>query len=367
MKGQLLLKGCKLPLQDDADGNFGPGRYFAVRTTASDRKLEIRCDSNDGQQEGFRNFCNDLEGAIRKANGMRTDAAAAAAAGAGAAGEGAAAVEEAAAAEYAAAAAAAKEELEDEAEKWDEEEKWLATVSSITKWNPPKEGSKSACRRTALRLGRRYLLRLLSAPDGDDVLGKVQCFCKLAKILLKKDGIAMATKKPSKTFGAAVGQFRAATEYVSVTLSVRLLPFFFSMNHARSKLEHNFHSFIFLACCFVRQRRVLVYIDRAAKKPRSLRFDVDDDDKDKFTDAAAYKGHFEKRLVELRKGMARNGRLKQAVDGRFPGSLLKLFASAFSIMLTAFNDGSEGRNLRQAGMNVRLEPAKIAQHPLIAS
>ena len=110
-----------------------------------------------------------------------------------------------------------------------------------------------------------------------------------------------------------------------------------------------------------------MYIDRAAKKPRSLRFDVDDDDKDKFTDAAAYKGHFEKRLVELRKGMARNGRLKQAVDGGFPGSLLKLFASAFSIMLTAFNDGSEGRNLRQAGMNVRLEPAKIAQHPLIAS
>ena len=366
VKGQLLLKGCTLPLQDDADGNFGPGRYFAVCTTASDRKLEIRCDSNDGQQEGFRNFCNDLEGAIRKANGMRTDAAAAAAAaGAGAAGEGAAA-----AAEYAAAAAAAKEELEDEAEKWDEDvfnERVLATVSSITKWNPPKEGSKSACRRTALRLGRRYLLRLLSAPDGDDVLGKVQCFCKLAKILLKKDGIAMATKKPSKTFGAAVGQFRAATEYVSVTLSVRLLPFFFSMNHARSKLEHNFHSFIFLACCFVRQRRVLVYIDRAAKKPRSLRFDVDDDDKDKFTDAAAYKGHFEKRLVELRKSMARNGRLKQAVDGRFPGSLLKLFASAFSIMLTAFNDGSEGRNLRQAGMNVRLEPAKIAQHPLIAS
>ena len=233
MKGQLLLKGCKLPLQDDADGNFGPGRYFAVRTTASDRKLEIRCDSNDGQQEGFRNFCNDLEGAIRKANGMRTDAAAAAAAaaGAGAAGEGAAAVEEAAAAEYAAAAAAAKEELEDEAEKWDEDvfnERVLATVSSITKWNPPKEGSKSACRRAALRLGRRYLLRLLSAPDGDDVLDKVkvQCFCKLAKILLKKDGIAMATKKPSKTFGAAVGQFRAATEYVPVTLSVRLLPFF---------------------------------------------------------------------------------------------------------------------------------------------
>ena len=111
-----------------------------------------------------------------------------------------------------------------------------------------------------------------------------------------------------------------------------------------------------------------MYIDRAAKKKsRSLRFDVDDDDKDKFTDAAAYKGHFEKRLVELRKSMARNGRLKQAVDGRFPGSLLKLFASAFSIMLTAFNDGSEGRNLRQAGMNVRLEPAKIAQHPLIAS
>ena len=139
------------------------------------------------------------------------------------------------------------------------------------------------------------------------------------------------------------------------------------MNHARSKLEHNFHSFIFLACCFVRQRRVLVYIDRAAKKPRSLRFDVDDDDKDKFTDAAAYKGHFEKRLVELRKSMAPNGRLKQAVEGGFPGSLLKLFASAFSIMLTAFNDGSEGRNLRQAGMNVRLEPAKIAQHPLIAS
>jgi hypothetical protein len=230
VKGQLLLKGCTLPLQDDADGNFGPGRYFAVRTTASDRKLEIRCDSNDGQQEGFRNFCNDLEGAIRKANGMRTDAAAGAvAAGAGAAEEGAAAVEEAAAAEYAAAAAAAKEELEDEAEKWDEDvfnERVLATVSSITKWNPPKEGSKSACRRTALRLGRRYLLRLLSAPDGDDVLGKVQCFCKLAKILLKKDGIAMATKKPSKTFGAAVGQFRTATEYVSVTLSVRLLPFF---------------------------------------------------------------------------------------------------------------------------------------------
>ena len=227
MKGQLLLKGCTLPLQDDADGNFGPGRYFAVRTTASDRKLEIRCDSNDGQQEGFRNFCNDLEGAIRKANGMRTDAAAAAGtAGEGAAAaEGAAAVEEAAAAEY---AAAAKEELEDEAKKWDESvfnERVLATVSSITKWNPPNEGKRSACRRVALRLGRKHLLRLLSAPDGDDVLDKVQCFCKLAKILLKKDGIAMATKKPSKTFGAAVGQFRAATEYVSVTLSVRLLPF----------------------------------------------------------------------------------------------------------------------------------------------
>ena len=48
-----------------------------------------------------------------------------------------------------------------------------------------------------------------------------------------------------------------------------------------------------------------MYIDRAAKKPRSLRFDVDDDDKDKFTDAAAYKGHFEKRLVELRKSSSK--------------------------------------------------------------
>ena len=101
-------------------------------------------------------------------------------------------------------------------------------------------------------------------------------------------------------------------------------------------------------------RRVLVYTHRAAKQLRSLRFDNGDgDDKDSFSDAAAYKKHFEERFVELKKSMAQNGRLKQATDGGFPGSLLKLFASAFSIMLTAFNDGSEGRNLREAGMNVR--------------
>ena len=90
-------------------------------------------------------------------------------------------------------------------------------------------------------------------------------------------------------------------------------------------------------------RRVLVYIHRA---PIQLRFDS-------FSDAAAYKKHFEERFVELKKSMAQNGRLKQVTNGGFPGSLLKLFASAFSIMLTAFNDGSEGRHLREAGMDVR--------------
>ena len=100
-------------------------------------------------------------------------------------------------------------------------------------------------------------------------------------------------------------------------------------------------------------RRVLVYAHRSAKRLRLLRFDVDGDDKDSFSDAAAYKKHFEERFVELKKSMAQNGRLKQVTNGGFPGSLLKLFASAFSIMLTAFNDGSEGRNLREAGMNVR--------------
>ena len=191
MKGQLLLKGCTLPLLDNADGSFGPGRYFAVRTRGSDRKLELRIDGDDGGLEAFRNA---LEEAIQKANRMMTDAG-----------------------EWHDAAAAAKEQLETAAIEWDEEvfnERVLATVKSTTKWNPPKAGKQSACRRAALRLGRKYLLLLLAASDvdHDDVLGKVQCCFKLAKILLKKDGITMATKKPSKTLGAVVGQFRTATE-----------------------------------------------------------------------------------------------------------------------------------------------------------
>ena len=110
----------------------------------------------------------------------------------------------------------------------------------------------------------------------------------------------------------------------------------------------------FVVLALFANRRVLVYTRRAAKQLRSLRFDNgDDDDKDSFSDAAAYKKHFEERFVELKKSMAQNGRLKQVTNGGFPGSLLKLFASAFSIMLTAFNDGSEGRNLREAGMDVR--------------
>ena len=124
-----------------------------------------------------------------------------------------AAAAEAAAAE--AAAAAAKEQLETAAIEWDEEvfnERVLATVKSTAKWNPPKAGKQSACRRAALRLGRKHLLRLLAASDvdHDDVRGKVQCFFKLAKVLLKKDGIKWR-RKPSKT-PAAVGQFRTATE-----------------------------------------------------------------------------------------------------------------------------------------------------------
>ena len=185
IKGQLLLKGCTLSLQDDADGNF------AVHTTASPRKLELRIDGDDGGLEAFRNA---LEEAIQKANRMMTDAG-----------------------EWHDAAAAAKEQLETAAIEWDEEvfnERVLATVKSTAKWNPPKAGKQSACRRAALRLGRKHLLRLLAASDvdHDDVRGKVQCFFKLAKVLLKKDGITMATKKPSKTLGAVVGQFRTATE-----------------------------------------------------------------------------------------------------------------------------------------------------------
>ena len=185
MKGQLLLKGCTLPLQDDADGNF------AVQTEESKRKLELHIDGDDGRLGDFRNA---LEEAIQKANGMKTDAG-----------------------EWHDAAAAAKEQLETAAIEWDEEvfnERVLATIKSTAKWNPPKAGKQSACRRAALRLGRKHLLRLLAASDvdHDDVRGKVQCFFKLAKVLLKKDGITMATKKPSKTLGAVVGQFRTATE-----------------------------------------------------------------------------------------------------------------------------------------------------------
>ena len=88
--------------------------------------------------------------------------------------------------------------------------------------------------------------------------------------------------------------------------------------------------------------------------PSLTRLPLDDDDKDGLTNAAAYKDHFEERYSELKKSMARNGRLTQTTGG-FPGSFLKLFASAFSIMLTAFDDGSEGQKLREAGMNVSVK------------
>ena len=90
---------------------------------------------------------------------------------------------------------------------------------------------------------------------------------------------------------------------------------------------------------------------RASKVLPSLHFDTCEDDEAGLTNAAAYKDHFEKRYSELKKSMARNGRLTQTTGG-FPGSFLKLFASAFSIMLTAFDDGSEGQKLWEAGMNV---------------
>ena len=69
----------------------------------------------------------------------------------------------------------------------------------------------------------------LSAPDGDDVLDQVQCL-QACEDTAEERRHSHGDEEAIKTFGAAVGQFRAATEYVSVTLSVRLLPFFFSMN-----------------------------------------------------------------------------------------------------------------------------------------
>jgi hypothetical protein len=129
------------------------------------------------------------------------------------------------------------------------------------------------------------------------------------------------------------------------TLNIQLL--------STLKNEPQFHVELSLAS----QRRGLVYIDRAARLIPSLRFDVDDDDKNEFSDAAAYKAHFEERFSELKKSMARNGRLKQVGDG-ISGSFLKLFASAFSMVLLAFNDGSGGENLRDAGIHVRVKPCE---------
>ena len=151
--------------------------------------LEIRIgDGADGRLEDFR---QDLIEAIRKANGSA----------------GAAEVPD----------TALSLSTMTTVKEWDEDdfnEKVLKIFYSTSNWVSPNDCKHLSCRKIALQRGRKQLLLLLAKLDGDnnDILEKMLCFLKLVKMMLKKDGIMKATKKPSKTFDAAVGLLRAAME-----------------------------------------------------------------------------------------------------------------------------------------------------------